>query len=101
MFATNRRPQILADFGEFKSVRNHKRALKYLDARKYIKMMGDHLWECGALSKSVALDCVHNETAQESLHRCVGSNGAHPDLIAWDVAEFLNSNYRDMDGETW
>lgn len=73
-------------------VQNRTNELVHLDARKYIKRMGgEGVWECGSLSTKYAYDCVNNATAQQNLHRCTGDKGAHPDLVAWDLVEFMHS----------
>mmetsp|Transcript_29 Transcript_29/g.50 ORF Transcript_29/g.50 Transcript_29/m.50 type:complete len:399 (-) Transcript_29:124-1320(-) len=100
MFAKYARSRVSQDTREWNAVKangNHSNAvLAYVDARKYIKDMGVNTWECGSLSTKTKFDCVNNETARDKLHRCTGRRGAHPDLIAWDVVEFLNSNYRGL-----
>jgi hypothetical protein len=99
MYATYARKRVQEDFHEFRAVRNHTRTLKYLNARTYIKKMGTDEWECGSLSTKVQYDCVNNSTARLRLHRCSGARGAHTDLIAWDMVEFLNKNYRGLTGQ--
>ena len=61
--------------------------LLYMDARQYIKLYD--LEECGSPKRDEMSDCVNEEEARRYHHRCVGRFGGHPDLIAWDVIEFL------------
>ena len=93
-FVTYTSDKVEKDHEEFMNVHNHTRTMKYLDGRKYIKKMGALDHECGAASTESISVCVNNEMAAESLHRCIGSHGAHPDLIAFDLVEFMHHNYR-------
>lgn len=97
MFALYSRARQVEDRREFLATRHHYKPLYYEDARKYIDKMGKGVWECGALSMKQRLDCVNNETATMKLHRCQGERGAHPDLIAWDLVEFMNGDYSGME----
>jgi hypothetical protein len=67
--------------------------IAYLEARKYVKAMGlpSDTGECGSPRASVISDCIHGEKARRRLHRCTGTKGSHPDLIAWDLVDFVNS----------
>lgn len=96
MYATYARKRVQTDYNNFKRVHDHTATMKYLNARSYIKKMGTDEWECGSLSTKVKYDCVNNETARKKMHRCAGPRGAHTDLVAWDMIEFLNKNYRGL-----
>lgn len=87
MFATYRYKAYSVDERDAKVLHAARPNLVYLDARHYIKLYG--LPECGSSGRNTVTDCVHGEKARRKLHRCVGRYGGHPDLIAWDVAEFL------------
>lgn len=64
-----------------------------IDARKHIEAMGD---ECGSDSLSevgLCLNTVEDNNGgrdPKDMHRCIGKNGGHPDLVAWDVVEGLH-----------
>lgn len=97
MFALYSHKRQEEDRQEFLNVRHHLEPLYFEDARKYIDRMGKGVWECGSTTLKERLDCVNNSTATEKLHRCQGERGAHPDLIAWDLVEFMNGDYSDME----
>ena len=97
MFALYSRARQAEDREQFLQVRHHFKPLFFEDARKYINKMGASVWECGATSMKLRLDCCNNETAMLRLHRCQGERGAHPDLIAWDLVEFMNGDYAEME----
>lgn len=61
---------------------------EFWDARRYISQMG---MEGGSASKVEPGVCYNNPSNQETLrmHRCMGRKGGHPDLLAWDVSEFV------------
>lgn len=64
----------------------------YLEARRYIEAMGV---EGGATAKADPwTDCATAlRQARKILHRCVGEFGGLADLIAWDVMEFLRTQW--------
>jgi hypothetical protein len=45
--------------------------------------------EAGATSKLQVSKAVNRREFGKSLHRCTGKNGGHPDLVAWEVTEWL------------
>jgi hypothetical protein len=67
--------------------------IAFLEARKYIKAMGGAggKSECGSPRASSVSDCLHGDLARKKYHRCTGTKGSHPDLIAWDIVDFVNS----------
>jgi hypothetical protein len=69
--------------------RHNRTNVQFLPSRRYIHMMDQ---ECGARFKLNVSIC-DNGPAARSMHRCMGSQGGHPDLISWDVTEFL---YREI-----
>lgn len=101
MFALYSRKRQEEDRQQFLGVRHHYKPLYFEDARKYINKMGAGVWECGSTKmKLPAEDCMNNETATMKLHRCQGEWGAHPDLIAWDLVEFMHGDYSGMESAT-
>jgi hypothetical protein len=60
--------------------------IEYIHSRKYIEAMGV---ECGAANSYHKEDCFEEGEARQKLHRCVGDKGGHPDLIAWEVREWI------------
>ena len=92
MFARYGNPHLTANLQFIKTVNNTRHNLSTIYGRKYIDMMK---MECGADAKSTGLcyeDSDKNVSREaNSMHRCVGSQGGHPDLIAWEVAEKLNA----------
>ena len=87
MFATYRYKTYSQDKEDAKVLMHNRTNLLYLDGRQYLRMYG--LEECGSANRDALSDCVHGEEARRYHHRCVGRYGGHPDLIAWDVVEFL------------
>ena len=67
--------------------------LSTIDGRKYIDKLK---MECGANRLNSTGLCYEDSDKNVSpkangMHRCTGSKGGHPDLIAWEVAEKLNA----------
>ena len=58
----------------------------YTDGRRYIKKMHH---EGASMSRNVTADSSTGTDKDARRHRCMGSHGGHPDLISWDIAEFL------------
>ena len=86
MFATYRYYTYSQDKEDASKLRSRSNLL-YLDGRQYIRM--DGMEECGSPKRDELVDCANDEDARRHHHRCVGKFGGHPDLIAWDVVEFL------------
>ena len=63
-----------------------KRPLTFVNARHYVDAMGV---ECGSALGDKISDCINNSTAAQYYHRCTGDYGGHPDLIAWDLIQFV------------
>jgi len=76
------------------SVRGTRDNLSVIDGRKYIDEMK---MECGASIKNATGRChemtdnLPGHRSADDQHRCIGDQGGHPDLIAWEVAEKLNA----------
>lgn len=67
---------------------SQRRTFVYEDARQYIDEMGT---ECGSPirnGKSLS-DCENTPYAARKYHRCTGAHGGHPDLVAWDLIDFI------------
>lgn len=58
-------------------------SLSLLDARHHIDAVGI---ECASFNRTTRSDCLNNSGAT---HRCQGTKGSHPDLIAWSVIDHL------------
>ena len=86
MFATYRYKTYSQDRDDANKMRSRSNLL-YLDGRQYIRM--DGMEECGSPKRDEMSDCVDDDDARRHHHRCVGKFGGHPDLVAWDVVEFL------------
>jgi hypothetical protein len=71
-----------------KSLQAYRKAgdkrLAFINGRRYAQMVGEHV--CMAPTRYDSGDCV--DTARTGIP-CVGPRGGTPDLIAWDVSEFL------------
>lgn len=71
----------------------HGKRVQAIDARKYIPLLG----ECGSDARLGIGECYSDDIEREGMrrpdgmHRCVGAQGGHPDLIAWEVIEFLHT----------
>lgn len=90
MFASYRSHTYLVDLTTAQHLRTEQNRTNVLgiEARHYIKDY--HLAECGSALRNNVSDChTDEEEARRYQHRCVGPYGGHPDLIAWDVLEFL------------
>jgi len=63
----------------------------FLYQRHYVEIMGE---EGAAASKLERKDMVNQDVADNAvrLHRCIGKRGGYPDLVAWDVIEFLHEH---------
>ena len=87
MFAKYRDDDIAVAKAQVEELQKTRPKLEYLDARRYINEMGV---ECGAPKQADSLpDCDNSEYSGEKYHRCVGLLGGHPDILAWDVTEFV------------
>lgn len=86
MFATYRFKTYSQDREDATKMRGRSNLL-YLDGRQYIRM--DGMEECGSPKRDEMSDCVDDDDARRYYHRCVGRFGGHPDLIAWDIVEFI------------
>jgi hypothetical protein len=45
--------------------------------------------EGGATSKLEVSQAVNKRAYGKTLHRCTGKNGGYPDIVAWEVTEWL------------
>jgi hypothetical protein len=70
----------------------HKPRVGAINARKYVSFLG----ECGSDARLETGTCYNDDIDRvgmrrpNGMHRCVGAQGGHPDLVAWDVIEFIN-----------
>jgi hypothetical protein len=70
----------------------HKPRVGAINARKYVSFLG----ECGSDAILGNGTCYNDDIDRvgmrrpNRMHRCVGAQGGHPDLVAWDVIEFIN-----------
>jgi hypothetical protein len=75
-------------------VASGRQNVRYFGSRKQMREMeafagkGVEL-EGGATSKLEVSKAVNKREFGKSLHRCTGKNGGHPDLVAWEVTEWL------------
>jgi len=94
MFAKYGQPEQMMSLNFTKTVRGTRDNLWVIDGRKYINKMK---MECGASTKNAIGRCLEmkdngpGRRSADDEHRCIGDQGGHPDLIAWEVAEKLNS----------
>lgn len=58
--------------------------------RKHIELLG---MECGSDVHREVRDCDASDRNPKLAHRCMGRNGGHPDLVAWDVIESLARHF--------
>ena len=84
---------LTANLQFIKTVNSTRQNLSTIYGRKYIDKMK---MECGAMNVQSAGLCYEDSDKNVSreahtMHRCVGAKGGHPDLIAWEVAEKLNT----------
>lgn len=87
MFSTQRVDRALAGRQQIQQEQTlHNRTnLLYEDTRQYIVELSQ---EGGGYNRSYVSPCVNDASACH-MHRCTGKQGGHPDLISWDVSEFL------------
>ena len=93
MFARYGNSELTESIHFINTVKNIRHNLSTISGRKYIDKMK---MECGAMNVNSAGPCYEDSDknvsrAANSMHRCVGAKGGHPDLIAWEVAEKLNA----------
>jgi glycosyltransferase-like protein LARGE len=69
--------------------REHRDNISVIDGRKYIKKLQ---LECATEAYSSMGRCLEiiDKTLADRMHRCVGREGGHADLIAWEITEKLN-----------
>jgi len=88
MFAAHdikRHKGVLKKINEIKKV-NGRSNIFPIDGRQYVPYLG----ECATDSSHVVGTCLSQSKKSKRYkdgHRCVGNNGGHPDLIAWDIVE--------------
>jgi hypothetical protein len=93
MFALYGNSELTANLAFIKAVNSTRHNLSTINGRKYIDTVK---MECGAMDVSSAGLCYEDSDKNvsreaNSMHRCVGAKGGHPDLIVWEVAEKLNA----------
>ena len=93
MFARYGNSELTESIHFINTVKNIRHNLSTISGRKYIDRMK---MECGAMDVNSEGPCYEDSDKNvsrvaNSMHRCVGAKGGHPDLIAWEVAEKLNA----------
>lgn len=93
MFSTQRDDQhwdAKAMVEDLQAPPSNRKNVEYIYGRKYVEAIDV---ECAAAKGQENHDCS-TDTSRDffNLHRCVGRRGGHPDLIAWDVMEWLREN---------
>lgn len=86
----NQSEAALKDMKVLESRGRAEAVVQYWNARQYILGMGR---ECGAPNRfdkpNIGCTDRFDKRFGEVIHRCTGENGGHPDLLAWDVTEFV------------
>jgi hypothetical protein len=85
MFSMIRAPQTNRARREIQALRQQRSNLQFRSGHTYIDLLQR---DCGSHERDKISPCVPGKAAAE-IHRCLGDQGGHPDLIAWDVSEFL------------
>jgi hypothetical protein len=93
MFALKGNAELTANLEFITTVNSTRHNLSTISGRKYINRMK---MECGAIGLISPGPCYEDSDKKAAgkangMHRCTGSQGGHPDLIAWEVAEKLNA----------
>ena len=99
MFAFHGRIQERTDrFTQQVLLKKNRTNVHVVSGRKYIDEIGlecgtDDVWinengesDCNEMSKN---NNNNNEREANNMHRCMGTLGGHPDLIAWEVVESI------------
>jgi hypothetical protein len=84
MFSAYGQPELRDNMRVVKNTRRKRGNISVINGRKYINLLK---MECGGDRYEMVGTC----TEKKNSHRCTGVKGGHPDLIAWEVAEFLNT----------
>jgi hypothetical protein len=93
MFARYGNSELTQNLEFIKTINKTRHNLSTISGRKYIDRMK---MECGAMNVESPGPCYEDSDKNvsreaNSMHRCVGVKGGHPDLIAWEVVEKLNA----------
>ena len=94
MFSTNQQTEVEEARQQVEMIRrnNNRTNVVFVDARQHVVALHN---ECASYNRSGVMDCVvhvRDETdIYNSTHRCVGAQGGHPDLVAWDAVEQLHA----------
>lgn len=59
----------------------------FIDGRAYVPWIGECATDKSDIVSSCSKDFQSGKKRGKNGHRCVGENGGHPDLVAWDVIE--------------
>ena len=92
MFARYGNSELKENLEYIYTVNSTRHNLSTISGRKYIDKLN---MECGAMSVQSTDLCYEDGDKNVSreantMHRCTGAQGGHPDLMAWEVAEKLN-----------
>lgn len=61
-----------------------------LDQRRYVEMMNEEGASTSKFGeKDMILEVTGSNRTASRMHRCTGKRGGFPDLVSWDVTEFL------------
>lgn len=61
--------------------------IAFIDGRAYVPWIGECATDKSDIVSSCSKDFQSRKKRGKNGHRCVGENGGHPDLVAWDVIE--------------
>jgi hypothetical protein len=86
MFSTHRAEYEHEAHAMVEALKVNRSNVAYIYSRKHVEALGV---ECGARKTLKTEDCGYEEKARKDEHRCVGEKGGHPDLVAWDVREWI------------
>jgi hypothetical protein len=97
MFSQHDRKRVHQTLTLMRQLKDERDNLWFVDSRAYTSQLG----ECGSDDKLTVGTChepgdvIHGSNRKPAdMHRCTGSNGGHPDLIAWDIVETVYQVHR-------
>jgi hypothetical protein len=64
-----------------------RRNIAFIDGRKYVQFLGECATDKSDIIGTCSKDFSSLKKRGKNGHRCVGVNGGHPDLVAWDIIE--------------
>lgn len=98
MFNQHSESQFNTTVYKIKSLEKHgRRNIVAINARQYVSYIG----ECATDGVETIGTCINPKLRRNPHHRCMGENGGHTDLVAWDIAEEIRNLLVRENQKTW